>query len=99
MEDFKIDTDALKKAAGEYEKQLENLETIKLKIDRILFSLKYSGWDSEAGEACMKKFDDKLAKEIDKYIKVVNFLDGVLSGSQIQFESLIEEANKLKFIG
>jgi len=98
MEDFRIDTEAFHKAIEEYKIQLSNLNTIKTNISSNLKVLKESGWNSRAGEACMKKFDDKWAKEIDKYINLVDFLDEVLQGAQPEFENLIDEANKLQVI-
>lgn len=99
MGEFKIDTDAISKAISEYDQQLKDLNEIKKNIQDILKALKNDGWNSKAGEACMKKFDDKWANEIDKYTKLLDFLEGVLNGTKPEFENLINESNKLQSIG
>lgn len=98
MRGFEVDIDALSKASKEYEDQLGELNRIKKEISETLKTLKDEGWNSKAGEACMKKFDDNWAKELDKYINLVDFLKDILKQTKPELEKLVDKANSLQSI-
>lgn len=99
MTKFRVDTDTFTVAISAYKKELDNLQRIKNSIQKILDELRRDGWNSAAGDACMKKFEKDWSKDMDKYIVFVEHLNNVLSQSKPEFDKLVEQAKDLQNIG
>ena len=96
MADFKVDTDAFQTAISKYDSEIQNINNIKNNIDKILINLKDNGWNSEAGKAALNEFEALCTNNLDKYIKILETLIGVLSQSGTEFENLANEISKLE---
>lgn len=96
MADFKVDTDAFQTAISKYGSEIEKINEIKININGILTNLKDNGWNSEAGKAALKEFEELCTDNIDKYMNIAETLKDVLSQSGAEFENLADEISKLE---
>lgn len=95
MYDLKVDTDAIQTAITEYESIYQDIDTLKKDLKDIIQDLKTKYWQSAGGEAFFKKYDDGWVKNVDTYLKVLEFLKTELSSAKGEYEALITRANQL----
>ncbi|WP_167955702.1 WXG100 family type VII secretion target [Anaerosporobacter faecicola] len=95
MYDLKVDTAAIQTAITEYETIYKEIDTLKEDLTKTIEDLKAVYWQSEGGEAFFKKYDDSWAKNVDVYLKVLEFLKTELGYAKTEYDSLIQKANEL----
>lgn len=95
MYDLKVDTDAIQTAITEYESIYTDINTLKEDLKKTIEDLKTVYWQSEGGEAFFKKYDDGWVKNVDVYLKVLEFLKNELENAKGEYEALIKNAEAL----
>lgn len=93
--DLKVDTDAIQTAITEYESIYTDINTLKEDLKKTIEDLKTVYWQSEGGEAFFKKYDDGWVKNVDVYLKVLEFLKNELENAKGEYEALIKNAEAL----
>lgn len=96
MYDLKVDTDAIHTAITEYESIYNDINTLKEDLKKTIEDLKTVYWQSEGGEAFFKKYDDGWVKNVDVYLKVLEFLKTELGSAKGEYEMLIQHAEDLE---
>ena len=95
MYDLKVDTDAIQTAITEYESIYTDINTLKEDLKKTINDLKTVYWQSDGGEAFFKKYDDGWVKNVDVYLKVLEFLKIELGSAKSEYEALIKNAEAL----
>lgn len=95
MYDLKVDTDAIQTAITEYESIYTDINTLKEDLKKTIDDLKTVYWQSDGGEAFFKKYDDGWVKNVDIYLKVLEFLKKELGSAKSEYEALIKNAEAL----
>lgn len=97
MADFRVDTEAFNLAISKYRDEIANIENVKKELLNRFNALKKEGWNSTASEKFIKKFEEDWCKDVEKYIKLIEFLIERLESAITTFEGLSEEAKNLQY--
>lgn len=97
MADFRVDTEAFNLAISKYRDEIANIENVKKELLNRFNVLKEEGWNSTASEKFIKKFEDDWCKDVEKYIKLIEFLIERLESAITTFEGLSEEVKNLQY--
>jgi WXG100 family type VII secretion target len=93
--DLKVDTDAIQTAITEYESIYTDINTLKEDLKKTIEDLKTVYWQSEGGEEFFGKYNDGWVKNVDIYLKVLEFLKKELGSAKSEYEELIKNAEAL----
>lgn len=90
-----LDKDALDKAKTNYSTYAQDMTTLKTKLENAVDDIR-NGWQSSAGDAFFKKFDDEWKKNFDDYINAINHMSSNMQIAKNKYQEVFDEADKLK---
>ncbi|HHW47062.1 MAG TPA: WXG100 family type VII secretion target [Clostridiaceae bacterium] len=85
---LKIDFDQLNDTIKDYEKSIDEFETLVNTLTASVDALKNSGWKSAASDAFFKTFDETWKKNIEMHIKILIHLKECLNYAKTEYETL-----------
>ena len=97
MADFTVDTEAFNLAISKYRDEMANMDKLKKDLLDRFNVLKEEGWNSTASEEFIMKFEESWCKDVEKYIKLIEFLIERLESAINIFEDLSQEAKNLQY--
>lgn len=95
MNDLKVSTDQMQIAIDNYTNLYEKINTLKENLQKVIEDLKDVYWQSEGGEAFFKKYNEDWVKNVDVYLKVLEFLKTELGTAKTEYDGLITKAEAL----
>lgn len=95
MEMLYLDKDALDKAKTNYSTYAQDMRNLKTNLEVAVDDIR-DGWQSDAGDAFFKKFDDEWKKNFDDYINVINHMSSNMQIAKNKYQAVFDEADKLK---
>ena len=97
MVDFRVDTEAINSAISKYREEIVNINNLKKDLKDRFDKLKQDGWDTLSGTEFMKNFENKWCADVEKYIKLIEFLIERLEDAINAFEEISDEAKVLQY--
>lgn len=92
--DLYIDKDALESASTQLSGKCEELRTLKGNIEKSFEQLK-KDWNTDAGKAFFKKFEENLLNSLDEYVTVFEYMSQNLSTASEQYDEVFRDADAL----
>lgn len=89
-----IDRDAFEKAKTDYLSYAEQMRELKTKLVEAISEIR-AGWQSDAGDAFFKKFDEEWEKNFDDYINVIEHMSKNMEIAQNKYQTVFDEADRL----
>lgn len=92
---LKVNEESLKKAKGTYQEQAQRMRALKAKLSTAVSGIK-EGWDSKAGDAFFKKYDNEWEKNITDYSEVIQHMSDNMSIADNKYQTVFDTAEKIK---
>ena len=89
-----IGPEAMESAKNEYDNYSQQMSALKTKLTNSVNALR-TDWNSEGGEAFFDKFDNTWQTSFTQYIDVINHMSAQLESAKTQYQTVIDEVNKL----
>ena len=94
--DLHYESAAFQTAISEYQNVKQSFESIKQSLTNCIDSLR-EGWQTCAGDAFFKDFDDDLSPALDKYINFLAYLIESLEAARISYDAVVDQAQNLRY--
>lgn len=91
---LKFDLDAMKGAETSYRDYATRMNAVKTNLRQAIDAVR-SDWDTDAGTAFFKKFDDEWEKNVTDYIAVIQHMSENMRIANSNYTSVWEEAKAL----
>lgn len=88
--DLAFDTDVFRSKASEFSDLSDSITSSANSLDKILTTLKESGWTTKAGELYYNLFETSWKEEMIKYADYMEELDGILCEVSGMYENLVD---------
>ncbi|WFR59082.1 WXG100 family type VII secretion target [Anaerocolumna sp. AGMB13025] len=92
---LKVNEEALKKAKVTYQEQSQRMRALKSKLSTAVDGIK-DGWDSKAGDAFFKKYDNEWVQNITDYIDVIQHMSDNMQIADNKYQTVFDTADKIK---
>lgn len=86
---LKVNEEALKKAKVTYQEQSQRMRALKSKLSTAVDGIK-DGWDSKAGDAFFKKYDNEWVQNITDYIDVIQHMSDNMQIADNKYQTVFE---------
>ena len=89
-----INEEAMETAKSGYDDCASRMRTLRDKLKTAVDDIR-EGWDSDAGKAFFKKFDEQWYKNFNDYIAVIEHMSENMTKSKNKYQPLFDEADNL----
>lgn len=90
-----IDEEALSSAKTQYATEAKDMQDLKDRLKQAVEDLK-TGWDTDAGKAFIKKFEDNLYKNMQLYADTIQHMSDNMGIATSKYDAVFREAEQLK---
>lgn len=92
---FEYDSDVFSTASKAYGDAYAKLNKLKTNLDNGISDLR-TDWDSEAGKAFFKSYDDDWKTILDQYLNLLAYLQSCIDEAKKEFDPLVTELESIK---
>lgn len=96
MADLKYDTATMRNTASNYKEIAVKLSRLETVLKNQITELKSTYWKSDAGNAFQDLYEEGWAKNVDKYVKLLDEMAGQLDKAANDYDSVTAELRKIE---
>ena len=90
-----VSEEAMQQAKTNYDDCAARMKSLRNKLSATVDEIR-GAWDSDAGKAFFKKFDDEWLKNFDDYTNVIKHMSDNITKAERKYSPLFDEADKIK---
>ena len=94
--DFQYDSESFNAAISKYNTAVSDYKKLSDSLKKAVDGMQ-GGWNTSAGEAFFKNFNDDFTPVLEKHIKFLEYLVQCLEYAAVKYDQVVDKAQNLKY--